>query len=204
MKIYYMGILRNETKPALELCGEKDLSSRCSFSRFTRENYNEFMMLFTKTVAAFHSMSRDGIAGVIVSDSEYPPLVAQQLLSKMYALSPSARSIIAANSSHSTDEFISKHPHSEYANTNLPERSLSFPQLADYIKKYQDPSQADSIMKIQQELDQTKIVLHKTIESVLERGEKIDSLVAKSDGLSAQSKMFYTQAKKQNSCCIVM
>jgi hypothetical protein len=28
---------------------------------------------------------------------------------------------------------------------------------------------------------------------VLERGEKIDSLVAKSDGLSAQSKMFYTQ-----------
>uniref|UniRef100_A0A093UXH3 Synaptobrevin homolog YKT6 n=1 Tax=Talaromyces marneffei PM1 TaxID=1077442 RepID=A0A093UXH3_TALMA len=183
MKIYYMGILRNETKPALELCGEKDLSS---FSRFTRENYNEFMMLFTKTVAAFHSMSRDGIAGVIVSDSEYPPLVAQQLLSKI------------------TDEFISKHPHSEYANTNLPERSLSFPQLADYIKKYQDPSQADSIMKIQQELDQTKIVLHKTIESVLERGEKIDSLVAKSDGLSAQSKMFYTQAKKQNSCCIVM
>lgn len=77
-------------------------------------------------------------------------------------------------------------------------------------------------MKIQKELDETKIVLHKTIESVLERGtwraqssyilltnvtssgEKIDSLVAKSDGLSAQSKMFYTQAKKQNSCCVVM
>ena len=46
-------------------------------------------------------------------------------------------------------------------------------------------------MKIQKELDETKIVLHKTIESVLERGEKIDSLVEKSDGLSAQSKMFY-------------
>jgi synaptobrevin homolog YKT6 len=61
-----------------------------------------------------------------------------------------------------------------------------------------DPTQ------IQKELDETKIVLHKTIESVLERGEKIDSLVAKSDGLSAQSKMFYTQAKKQNSCCAIM
>jgi hypothetical protein len=46
-------------------------------------------------------------------------------------------------------------------------------------------------MKIQRELDETKIVLHKTIESVLQRGEKIDDLVAKSDGLSAQSKMFY-------------
>ncbi|KAL8891150.1 MAG: hypothetical protein Q9215_001746 [Flavoplaca cf. flavocitrina] len=59
-------------------------------------------------------------------------------------------------------------------------------------------------MKIQKELDETKIVLHKTIESVLERGEKIDSLVEKSDGLSAQSKMFYKQAKQQNSCCVIM
>lgn len=55
----------------------------------------------------------------------------------------------------------------------------------------QDPHQADNILKIQKELDETKIVLHKTIESVLQRGEKIDDLVQKSDGLSAQSKMFY-------------
>lgn len=54
-----------------------------------------------------------------------------------------------------------------------------------------DPHQADNIMKIQKELDETKIVLHKTIESVLQRGEKIDDLVQKSDGLSSQSKMFY-------------
>lgn len=47
-------------------------------------------------------------------------------------------------------------------------------------------------MKIQRELDETKIVLHKTIESVLQRGEKIDDLVEKSDGLSAQSKVFYS------------
>lgn len=72
---------------------------------------------------------------------------------------------------------------------------MAFPELKDYIVKYQDPQQADSIMKIQKELDETKIVLHKTIESVLERGEKIDTLVQKSDGLSAQSKMFYTQVR---------
>lgn len=46
-------------------------------------------------------------------------------------------------------------------------------------------------MKIQQELDETKIVLHKTIESVLERGEKLDSLVEKSNNLSGASKSFY-------------
>lgn len=37
---------------------------------------------------------------------------------------------------------------------------------------------------------------HKTIESVLERGEKLDSLVDRSNALSAQSKMFYKTAKK--------
>ena len=52
-------------------------------------------------------------------------------------------------------------------------------------------------MRVQVELDETKIVLHKTIESVLERGEKLDSLVERSDALSAQSKMFYKTAKKQ-------
>jgi len=46
-------------------------------------------------------------------------------------------------------------------------------------------------------LDETKIVLHKTIESVLQRGEKLDNLVERSDALSAQSRMFYKTAKKQ-------
>jgi len=52
-------------------------------------------------------------------------------------------------------------------------------------------------MRVQAELDETKIVLHKTIESVLDRGQKLDDLVEKSDALSAQSKMFYRTAKKQ-------
>lgn len=90
------------------------------------------------------------------------------------------------------DEFLTTYPRSIFA-SNPPPKNLAFPQLKEYIQKYQDPQQADSIMKIQKELDETKIVLHKTIESVLERGEKIDSLVEKSDGLSAQSKMFYKQ-----------
>lgn len=65
------------------------------------------------------------------------------------------------------------------------------------MTRFQDPNQADTIMKVQAELDETKIVLHKTIESVLQRGEKLDSLVERSDALSAQSRMFYKTAKKQ-------
>lgn len=121
----------------------------------------------------FHAYGRtEGVAGVIISDHDYPALVAHQLLSKV------------------VDEFLAKYPRTSFT-TGKP--TLAFPELKEYIVKYQDPQQADSILKIQKELDETKIVLHKTIESVLERGEKIDTLVQKSDGLSAQSKMFYTQ-----------
>ncbi|KAI9881702.1 MAG: palmitoyltransferase, partial [Watsoniomyces obsoletus] len=84
------------------------------------------------------------------------------------------------------------------------EDPIPWPPLEGYIEKYQKPEDVDSITRAQQELNETKIILHKTIESVLERGEKIDNLVQKSDGLSASSKMFYQQAKKQNSCCVVM
>jgi synaptobrevin family protein YKT6 len=92
------------------------------------------------------------------------------------------------------DEFLSKHPRTSYAGDNP--SPLPFHELKEYIVKYQDPQQADSIMKIQKELDETKIVLHKTIESVLERGEKIDTLVEKSTDLSTQSRMFYTKVSE--------
>ncbi|KAG6365935.1 hypothetical protein INS49_000111 [Diaporthe citri] len=132
----------------------------------------------------FHAYGRsEGVCGIIISDHAYPALVAHQLLSKI------------------VDEFLEANPRSSWV-TGQPK--LAMPQLKEYIDKYQDPHQADNILKIQKELDETKIVLHKTIESVLQRGEKIDDLVQKSDGLSSQSKMFYQQAKKQNSCCLVM
>ncbi|KAK2558391.1 Synaptobrevin-like protein YKT6 [Acropora cervicornis] len=44
---------------------------------------------------------------------------------------------------------------------------------------------------------------HNTIETVLQRGEKLDDLVEKSEGLTLQSKAFYKTAKKTNSCCSI-
>nr|GEV91360.1 VAMP-like protein YKT61 [Tanacetum cinerariifolium] len=63
----------------------------------------------------------------------------------------------------------------------------SWPYLNDALTKFQDPVEADKLLKIQRELDETKIILHKTIDSVLERGKKMDSLVQKSSDLSAAS-----------------
>jgi len=65
----------------------------------------------------------------------------------------------------------------------------------------QDPVAADKLTKIQKDLDETKVILHQTIDSVLRRGEKLDTLVDKSSDLSLASQMFYKQARKTNSCC---
>ena len=73
--------------------------------------------------------------------------------------------------------------------------------LDNYLKQYQNPAEADPMMKVQNELDETKVILHSTIESVLQRGERLDDLVAKSEGLSMSSKTFYKTARKTNSCC---
>jgi len=80
---------------------------------------------------------------------------------------------------------------------------VSFPELDEAIVRYQDPAEADNIVKIQQQIDETKDVLHNTIDNLLARGEKLDRLVERSDELSMQSKMFYRQARKTNSCCVI-
>ena len=132
----------------------------------------------------FHVYARtEGVAGVIIADGDYPQRVAFGLLNKVL------------------DEFLTKHTRSKWA---MGTPKMPMPELDSYISKYQDPKQADTIMRVQNELDETKIVLHKTIDSVLQRGEKLDDLVARSDQLSMQSKMFARQAKATNSCCIVM
>ena len=74
----------------------------------------------------------------------------------------------------------------------------------DALDKFQDPQQADKLLKIQTELDETKVILHKTMDSILDRGEKLDNLVNKSSDLSMASQMFYRQARKQNQCCKMM
>ncbi|KAI8838966.1 hypothetical protein BC829DRAFT_454124 [Chytridium lagenaria] len=80
--------------------------------------------------------------------------------------------------------------------------SSTFPELKQQLIKYQDPHAADPLLRVQRDLDETKIVLHNTMKSLLGRQEKLEELVERSDALSSQSKMFYKQAKKTNSCCV--
>lgn len=74
---------------------------------------------------------------MIITDQEYPVRPAFSLLTKLL------------------DDFTAKIPQSSFGNP----ASISFPEINTYIQKYQDPRQADTIMRVQQELDETKIVL---------------------------------------------
>ncbi|KAH9117460.1 hypothetical protein LEN26_012678 [Aphanomyces euteiches] len=127
---------------------------------------------------------QDGLAGIVVCDQEYPPRVAFALLNKYL-------------------EEYNKETHGGWASA-AGSATAEWPPLNKALEDYQDPSKADKISAIQKELDETTAVLSKTIDSVLERGEKLDDLVQKSQDLSSQSKVFYKQAKKTNSCCVVM
>ena len=41
----------------------------------------------------------------------------------------------------------------------MPFSATPYPQLDDVLRRYQNPHEADSLMKVQRELDETKIVL---------------------------------------------
>ena len=74
---------------------------------------------------------------VLICDHEYPVRPAFSLLTKLL------------------DDFTAKVPQSSFGNPSV----IDFPEATTYLQKYQDPRQADAIMKVQQELDETKIVL---------------------------------------------
>lgn len=206
LSIQILVIEQPNKPPAVPVAQASDLSS---FSFLQRGSIGEFLNFFSKTVAertssgqrqsvqennyTAHAYLRpvDNLIAVIITDDEYPIRAAFSLLNKLL------------------DEFTTKFTQSQWkaalANPTggAAASGIKFPTLDEYLVKYQDPKQADTIMKVQQELDETKIILHKTIESVLERGESLDRLVDRSNALSSQSKMFYKTAKKQNSCCII-
>ncbi|KAF9993861.1 palmitoyltransferase [Modicella reniformis] len=205
MKLFAIFVVRNKTQPAKALAEAKDVSS---FGFFQRSSVGEFMTFMAQTIAERtkagqrqsieesnyigHVYARtEGVAGVVITDKDYPTRVAFGLLNKVL------------------DEFTTRYPNidrlvpSNSPSSSATEQVCSYPELQQYLVTYQDPKQADTIMMVQRELDETKIILHKTIESVLERGEKMESLVERSGELSTQSRIFYKTAKKQNACCVI-
>ncbi|XP_043940178.1 synaptobrevin homolog YKT6 [Protopterus annectens] len=198
MKLYSMSVFcKGETKVNL-LKSAYDLNS---FSFFQRSSVQEFMTFTSQLIVErtpkgsrasvkeqeylCHVYVRnDSLAGVVIADNEYPSRVSFTLLDKVL------------------DEFGRQVDSIDWPSGSP--ATINYTALDAYLAKYQNPREADAMTKVQAELDETKIILHNTMESLLARGEKLDDLVSKSEVLGTQSKAFYKTARKQNSCCGIM
>ncbi|XP_065093586.1 synaptobrevin homolog YKT6 [Ochlerotatus camptorhynchus] len=195
VKLYAISVFYKAPNEARLLKSAYDLQS---FSFFQRGSVQEFISFASKTLvertqaATRQSVKQDvymchvyvradNLGAVLISDHEYPHRVAHTLLTKIL------------------DDFNAKVVKDQWPSGS--ESSIDFTTLPATLSKYQDPREADALTKMQEDLDETKIILRNTIEAVLERGEKLDDLVYKSESLSIQSKAFYKTAKKTNSCC---
>ncbi len=132
----------------------------------------------------YGNVQGDGLGCIAITDKDYPARVTVTLLKELLT---SFKSIHAVTWRSCKED-----------------NGCKFPRLEEALKEYQEPAKVDKILKLNTQLTETKDLLVKTIDKVLERGEKLDDLVEKSNTLSQQSKMFYKQAKKTNSCCIIM
>ncbi|KAI6240908.1 Synaptobrevin-like protein YKT6 [Aphelenchoides fujianensis] len=196
MKLYSIMIFYKDNGKATLLKSASELSS---FSFFYKKNAGEFMV-FTGRLLAERSEAPcrntvteneyklrcyarpDKLSAVCVTDQEYEDRVAFTMLSKVL------------------DDFSHDVPASNWPMIRE-EKDCKFTKLPEYVAKWQNPREADALTRVQDEVEETKVVLHQTMQSVLERGERLDDLVKASENLSDQSKMFYTQARKMNKCC---
>lgn len=79
-----------------------------------------------------------GLSCVIITDREYPARVAFALINRVL------------------EEFMAEFPRDIWLTSTV---KLSLPKLKDMIVKYQNPHEADPIMRVQKELDETKVIL---------------------------------------------
>nr|CDS32034.1 synaptobrevin YKT6 [Hymenolepis microstoma] len=195
MKLFSLQVLyKGDPKPKL-FQSTYELSS---FGFFQRSSIQEFLDFTAKLVCErtecgarsavqerdyfCHIFVRhDNLCGVVFSDQEYPQRVAQTLLTK------------------TLDDFTTEYPPSTWP--KLSSGGANMRKLGEYLVMYQDPREADSLTKLQADVLDTTQILQQTLETLIERGEKLDDLVSKSEDLSSQSKLFYQTAKKTNSCC---
>ncbi|XP_038071027.1 synaptobrevin homolog YKT6-like [Patiria miniata] len=197
MKLYAITVLYKGQPKVVSLSSAYNLTS---FGYFQKSSVQEFMKFTSRIVVErtqpglrstvkeqeynCHTYVRsDCLSGVVIADHEYPSRVAFRFMSK------------------ALDEFATEVSPSTWP--SAAENSITFKKLEEYLALYQNPSQADPMMRLQSDLDETKVIMHDTIDAMLQRGEKLDDLVAKSNDLSVQSKTFYKTAKKTNSCCVI-
>ena len=51
---------------------------------------------------------------------------------------------------------------------------LPYPNISTFLKQWQDPSEADKLLKAEKELFEVKEIMHQNLNDILKRGENLD------------------------------
>jgi len=199
VKVIAISLFKHEGEEKLPVlvANAQDLSD---FSYFTRRTAAEHLRFATRTLVQRTScgarqcvglqdipylchvfVRSDGLGGVVVADRDYPQRVAYSLINKSMG-----------------DFELKAGAKWKDAEKDVEDENAS---LAADMQRYQNPTEADKLSKIQKTLDDVKDLMVKNMEEVLKRGESLDALMEKSQDLSAMSVTFYKKARKANSCC---
>eukprot|EP00026_Physarum_polycephalum_P018670 Phypoly_transcript_20336.p1 GENE.Phypoly_transcript_20336~~Phypoly_transcript_20336.p1 ORF type:complete len:216 (+),score=13.76 Phypoly_transcript_20336:35-649(+) len=203
MKLYSILVFRwplrnGQTSPKLVASGFEV----SSFGMFERGSVKEWAVFFGRTLVqnaqpgsrstiqhedyGCHVQVRhDGLSGVFITDKEYVPRSAFVLLGQLL------------------DEFCSRYKGEWEALADPKTPQVDFPKIKEMLVKCQSSGEADRVATVMNLIDETTIIMHKNIETALANGQKLESLVDKSEDLSRHSKVFYKQAKKANRCCTI-
>ena len=123
----------------------------------------------------------DGISATAITDNEYPERAAYLLLNNLIL---DFREYFAADPAVYENAVTDMHT------------KIQYPNIKDFLKKWQDPAEGDKLLKAEKELFEVKEIMHQNLNDILKRGENLDQLMTKSKDLSAVSVDFYKKAKK--------
>eukprot|EP01062_Namystynia_karyoxenos_P080708 TRINITY_DN8728_c0_g1_i1.p2 TRINITY_DN8728_c0_g1~~TRINITY_DN8728_c0_g1_i1.p2 ORF type:complete len:245 (+),score=121.71 TRINITY_DN8728_c0_g1_i1:101-736(+) len=201
-RLYSISLFRWKDTPShpVMLCEAIDCSP---FSFFQRSSVREFIVFISRTLAdpqrtqpgtrqqvekddyrIYVHTKTDGLSCVVIANEHYLSQTAFMVCSK------------------TLQEFGQKF--AGQWEMGRQDGACPWPELEQRLAKYQNPEEADKILKIQRDLEEVKTVMMQNIDKVCERGTKLDELVAQSEDLSGASKSFYKTAKRQNACCVLM
>jgi len=123
------------------------------------------------------------IACVVMTDEQYPGRVVNTFIVK------------------ALDRFLEAHSLKEISQYRDKDVSLPCVGVEELLAAYQKPEEADTIMRLEKQLDETKETLVDTLDVLLRRGERLEDLSERSADLSYKSKAFLRNTEAMNAWC---
>ena len=155
--------------------------SRLVIERVTKDTHAQVQL---EKGICYAIANEDKVGVTIICDEEYPKRVAIDFVLRIH------------------ENFkIFMNQNKLDLNSYEKDTNVKFDYITKEIEEWQDPNKKDNLMKLQNELNDVADIMKKNINELLNREESLESLMAKSQDLSAASVNFYKQAKKTNSCC---